>query len=204
MFAARNNFLTPASVGDLPLQWVENTSSTTVMGSSQSGGLHNIWYRRSHLALTIPASVLQASGKTSGDILGMRWYVVGQPLYQPLPTYEIGFKNWSGISSNPCSTTSSGWTVVKPSSSESFTAGQYKEFTFATPFAWSGGDLAISVAWGQCPTRYNSSGTMYVTTNSTSSSGYCWYVWQDGAGTYYITDSAITVANNMPRVEFYL
>lgn len=206
MFAARDEFLTQgASAAPIPAQWIENTSSTTVYGGSQSGSLHGIWFRRSHIALTIPQSVLTSTGQSSGSIQGMRWYVYTGPVYQPLPNYEIGFKNWSGISTNPCATASSGWTVVKPSASESFTTSTYKTFTFSTPFAWSGGDLAISVAWGQCPVNYSSSGNqMYGTTNQTSASGYCWYSWTDAAGTWYITDAAVSTAVFMPRIELYL
>lgn len=151
--------------------------ASTGSNGTTSPNVVNIYYRRTILSFVYTAAELQAAlGVTSGTISDLRFYVTNQPAYQPLPNYAIGVKNGT-FSGNPGNT---GYTIIKSASSESFTTNTYKEFTLATPFQWTGGDLAFTFAWGQVSPSYNASGTARI------GSGTMYYSWSDGSGTYVI------------------
>ena len=139
------------------------------------------------------AEMQSALGTTSATISGLRFNVTQQPLYQPLPNYAIGMKNGSFGGGTPGNT---GYTIVKSASSESFTTGTTKTFSLTTSFNWTGDDLAIIFAWGQCPTNWNSSGT------SPIGSGTLWYSLSDSAGTYTINvDNPTSTRTYRPVVQ---
>ena len=190
------------SVSAITAAWTPDLISTT--SSSPSGTLKsflNIYYRRTIIAAVYLDTELQAAfGKSSATISGMRFDVVEQPLYQPLPDYAIGMKenaagNWT-TATDPGDT---GYTIVKSQASESFTTGSKKEFTFTTNFNWTGGDLAIVCAWGQCPTNYNASGKMPY------GAGNVQYRHADQSGTYVINTDTMgsTLVNVRPVIQLY-
>ena len=181
----------PGFIGALIKKPVWSNNVVTNIGSNgaSSPGIINIFYRRSIVMFSYTSSELRGAlnNRTSGQIMGLRFYVVSQPTYQPLPNYAIGMKNGS-FSGNPGNT---GYTIVKPAASESFSTGTTKTFLFTNPFVWTGGDLAFAFAWGQCPTNYHSSGQTYIT------NGTLYYTWTDSSGTYVInTDSAGSTSSN--------
>lgn len=180
--------------------WSPYIQTTSSSNAATSPGLINNNYRRYILAWSYSSNEMQAalSGRTTASITGLRFAVTQQPTYQPYPNYAIGFKagNFGGITVNPGS---SGYTIVKAASSESFTTGLFKEFVL-TPFTWTvGSDLAIAVAWGQSPTNFSSSGT------SPRTSGNVWISRLDSAGTYVINTDAITTlsSGNRPAVQLF-
>lgn len=177
-------------------KWSPNIITQTSQNGTTSPNIINIYYRRTIMMWVYSAAELQsATGKTSGTIKGLRFYVIGQPAYQPLPEYAIGMKNGSFGTSAPGNT---GYTVVKSPSSESFTTSTTKEFVL-TDFSWTGQDLAIIFAWGQCPTGYSASGIVG------TGAGSMWYTWQDGPGSYVInTDDPINLMTYRPVVQLYL
>jgi len=172
--------------------------------SASSPGICNIYYRRHIVAWVVTSSELSINlGLSSASIRGLRWYITGSPLYQPLPSYAIGMKNLSsgfGVSNNPGNT---GYTIVKSASNESFTASSYKEFYWtSTPFNWTGGDLAIVVAWGQCPTNWNGSGQNVIA----NTSGSLFFAVTDSAGAFTINTDSFpnTATSNRPSTQFYI
>lgn len=178
------------------------TSTITGTITNTSMGLCNIYWMRSFLMWTISSSeIVTRTGKTSGTISRLRFYVsTSAPLYQPLPSYAIGMKLvTTDINTSPGNT---GYTIVKSASSESFTANTYKEFIFTSSFSWNSSfNLAIQVAWGQCPTTYNNSGQNYYT-----STGTLFGTRTDSAGTYSINgaDGMSSQGNIRPIVELYI
>lgn len=180
------------------------TSTITGTISNTSMGLCNVYWRRSFLMWTISSSeILNMTGKTSGTISRLRFYVstsAPPASYQPLPTYAIGMKLVStDINTSPGNT---GYTIVKSASSESFTVSTYKEFIFTTNFSWNNSfNLAIQFAWGQCPTSYTNAGQNYYT-----SSGVLFGARTDSAGTYSINgaDGMSNQGNIRPIVELYI
>lgn len=180
-----------------PSAWTGNVITATGNNDTTSAGLVNIWYRRSILMWTYSAAELQAAfGKAAATITALRFSVTQQPANQPLPAYAVGMKNGNFGASSPGNT---GYTVVKAAGNESFTTGSVKSFDpLTTPFAWTGGDLAIIVAWGQCPTGYSASG------QTPTGSGTLWYSWVDDAGTYVInTDNPVSSVSYRPVVQLY-
>lgn len=175
--------------------WTGDIIAFTGNNGSQSPSMVNNWYRRAIIMWVYTAAELQAAfGQVSTTIRGLRLSVVQQPTYQPYPNYAIGMKNGTFVG-NPGST---GYTVVKSQSSESFTTGTIKTFTFDTPFAWTGGDLAIVAAWGQSPTNYSASGIQPM------GAGTSYYSWTDSAGVYVInTDSANSTVTQRPVVQLF-
>lgn len=153
----------------------------------------NIYYRRHIIAFVYTAAELQSAlGTSSGEITGLRFNVTSQPANQPLPDYAIGVKQGT-FSGTPGNT---GYTIIKSPSSESFTAGTYKEFTLTNTFNWTGGDLAFVFAWGQCPVTYSASG------QSPIGSGTVYYSLNDGPGAFVINvDSFPSTAPYRPVIE---
>jgi len=194
LFAAAAGYLNTAA-------WSLNVVTATSTGGTQTPGPCNIYFRRSIMAFTYTSAELSAAfGKNSATITGLRFFVVGQPLYQPLGSYAIGMKLVSTDAvTNPGST---GYTIVKTASGESFTSNTNKVFDpLTTSFTWtSGNNLAIAFAWAQSPTTWNASGQCYV-----NSSGSLFYTWTDNAGTYVInTDSITTTAGgSRPVMQLY-
>lgn len=181
--------------------WTGDVVTSAGTGGSTSPGMCNIWYRRSIIAFVYTSAELAAAfGKNSATITGLRFYVVGQPLNQPLPSYAIGMKLVSTAANvNPGS---SGYTIVKNAASESFTSSTTKQWQpFDTSFSWtSGNNLAIIVAWGQCPTNYNGSGQGYY-----NAGGNIYYQWTDNAGTYTINVDSVSNDGgaSRPVVQLY-
>jgi len=177
--------------------WTNNIITTTGNNGSSSTNIINIWYRRSIMMWVYTAAEMQAAfGKSSATITGLRFSVVGQPQYQPLPNYAIGMKNGTFGSGSPGGT---GYTVVKNEASESFTTGTTKTFSpLSNSFAWTGGDLAIIVAWGQSPVSYSGTGI------SPIGSGTMWYAWTDDSGTYTINSTTPTATvSYRPVIQLY-
>lgn len=182
--------ITPSS------QWTNNIITSTGTNSASSPSFLNIWFRRTIICVVYTSAELQtAFGKSSATISGLRFNVTQQPFYQPLPSYAIGMKEGSFFG-NPGFT---GFTVVKSPSSESFTSGTVKTFDpFGTNFNWNGGDLAVVVAWGQCPVNYNQSGTMPI------GSGTSYYSWTDSSGAWTINANSFnSTLSYRPVIQLY-
>lgn len=194
-----NNFF--ASGGRPSANWTGDVVAATSTGSGTLPGPCNIYFRRTILSFTYTSAELSAAfGKSSATITGLRFYVVGNPIYQPLGSYAIGMKLVSTDAvTNPGGT---GYTIVKSASSESFTSGTNKVFDpLTTSFTWtSGNNLAITFAWAQSPTNWSSSGTCY-----TNNVGSIFYTWTDSAGVYTInSDSTFSsVGASRPVMQLY-
>lgn len=175
--------------------WSGNIITSTGDNFNEDANICNNYWRRYIIKWVYTSAELTAISKlSSGTISGIRFSVTQQPTNQPLPNYAIGLKNGTFGTNDPGNT---GYTVVKSASSESFTTGTVKTFT-TTDFAWTGNDIAIVFAWGQCPTNYSSTGT------SPIGSGNAWYSGVDTAGTYVInTNSATTAISYRPVLQFY-
>lgn len=183
-----------------PAAWSPSFPASIGTAGTSSYGPININYRRCIGASVYTAAEIQAAtGKTSGDISGLRLFVGSSPLYQPLPSYAIGIKEGSltSTTTNPGQT---GYTVVKNPSSESFSANSTKEFTFDTPFTWNGGDLAIIWAFGQSPTNWNASGTV------TIGLGTFFATRSDNIGAYEINTQILINAtvNTRPVIQLFV
>jgi hypothetical protein len=176
--------------------WTSNIITQTGTNGTTSTNICNIYYRRSIMMWVYTASEMQAAfGKSSATISGLRFFVNGQPQYQPLPDYAIGMKNGTFTGSPG----GAGYTVVKNPSNERFTTNQNKVFDpLDTTFNWTGGDLAIIFAWGQCPVTYSATG------QSGIGSGTMYYSWTDGAGAYVINVTTPTSTRSWrPVVQLY-
>jgi hypothetical protein len=177
--------------------WTQNIITQTTTNTTTQANICNVYYRRHIMMWVYTSAELQSAfGRSSASISGLRFFVTQQPLYQPFPNYAIGMKNGSFGSSSPGNT---GYTIVKSSSSESFTTNATKTFDpLTTPFNWTGGDLAIIFAWGQSPTNYDQSGQSGV------GSGTMWYALSDASGAYVInTDNPTTTISYRPVVQLY-
>lgn len=188
-----NNFF--ASGGRPSANWTGNVVTASGTGGTTVPGPCNIYFRRSIMAFTYTSAELQAAfGKSSATITGLRFFVVGQPLYQPLNAYAIGMKLvLTDTLTNPGS---AGYTIVKTASSESFTSNTNKVFDpLTTSFTWtSGNNLAIAFAWAQSPTNWNASGQCYV-----NSGGALFYTWTDSVGQYTINVDTISTSQGGAR-----
>lgn len=190
-------FLGLPTTESIEAEWTEDIITSTGINGNTSTNICNIYFRRSIMMWVYTASELQAAfGKNSADISGLRFFVNTQPLYQPIPDYAIGMKNGTFGSTTPGST---GYTIVKTPSGENFTSNTTKEFDpLDAPFEWTGGDIAIIFAWGQCPTTYSASGT------SPIGAGTMWYQWTDSSGTYTInSDNPTSTRLWRPVVQLY-
>lgn len=178
---------------------VVNTGTTSVSDPSMC----NIWYRRTIISWVYSSAEIAAAfpGRLSVVISGLRFTVSDQPVNQPLPQYAIGMKLTSAtISQNP-DTSPGSYTIVKPASNETFATGFVKEWpVFPTTFTWTfGNNLAITCAWGQCPTGFDGSGRQPYTSTGTR-----WFDRRDDTGDYVINvDSATTSSGGRPVVQLY-
>lgn len=194
-----NNFFASGSIP--PPNWTGNIVTASGTGGTTVPGPCNIYFRRSIIGFTYTSAELQAAfGKNSATITGLRYYVVGQPLYQPLDSYAIGMKL---VANDPVNNPgSSGYTIVKTASTESFTSSTNKVFDpLTTSFTWtSGNNLAIVFAWAQSPTNWNASGQCYV-----NSGGTLFYTWTDSAGTYVINTQSMdqSASGARPVMQLY-
>jgi hypothetical protein len=175
--------------------WTSDIVTSNGTSSASGPGLCNSWYQRGMMMWYYTAAELSTKfGKSSATITKMRFSVTQQPGAQPFPAYAVGMKNGT-FTSVP---TNTGFTIVKSAASETFTTGTYKEFTFTTPFDWTGGDLAIICAWGQIST-YSQSGTQ-PTSNIRSSA----ILRTDSVGTYTINvDVSNSTVATIPVVQLY-
>lgn len=173
--------------------WTGDIIPATSTSSTGGPGIFNVWYGRSIISWGYSASELSAAfGKTSATISKMRVYVTNSPTVQPIPSYAIGMKVANG-------NISSGFTIVKTASSESFTGATYKEFVFTTPFNWNNTDIVIIVAWGH-QGGYAQTGTHPI------GSGNMYYTRTDNTGQYVInTDTNLSniLTSYRPVVQLY-
>jgi hypothetical protein len=181
----------------IPPGWSSDIITFTGVNGTQQPGIINNYFRRYILAWTYSASEISAAsgGRTTGTITGLRFFVAQQPTNQPFPSYAIGFKNGTFLAnSNPGST---GYTIVKSASNESFTTNTTKTFNFSPSFSWSGGDLAITIAWGQSPTGFTSTG------QSRIGSGTLHFSRSDQTGSFVINNDSASSAeiNARPVVQ---
>ena len=194
-----NNFF--ASGGRPSANWTGDVVAVSSTAGGTTPGPCNIYFRRSILSFTYTSAELStAFGKNSATIRGLRFYVVTNPIYQPLGSYAIGMKL---VSTDPVTNPGyNGYTIVKNQSSESFTGSSNKVFQpLTTSFTWtSGNNLAITFAWAQSPTSWSSNGTCYI-----NNGGYIFYSWVDSAGVYTINSDtpASAVANSRPVMQLY-
>jgi hypothetical protein len=187
---------TPGGAG-----WSGNLiAQTAATQGTTSANICNIYWRRRVFVATYSSAEVSAAfgGMTSGTISKMRFSVTGQPANQPLPSYAIGMKNTTNSPTTNNSGSAGGtFTTVKAQASESFTTGAVKTFDFTTPFAWNGQNLAISWAWGQCPTGYSSTGENPI------GAGTSYHAYSDETGIYLVTDTAGTSASYRPVIQLY-
>ncbi len=181
--------------------WTSNVTSyfTYAVSSTQNPNIMNNYYRRFMLNFVISdAEIYESSGLTNGTIAGVRFNVVSVPTNQPYPNYQIGMKFTTGDISNGPS--DGGYTEVKSPGSQSFVAG-LNEISFDTPYVWTGGNIALSFAWGQVPTNYSSTGTGPISGQSWA--GVMRYVRSDGTGSYNINSLATGSVNYRPIIQLY-
>lgn len=177
--------------------WYNIVSVTGSNGSTNGVSPVNQYYRRQIIAFTYSAAeITAATGKTSGTIQQLRFYVSGVPTNQPYPNWAIGLKNHSnGTSNDPGNT---GYAIVWGPESTSFYSG-YNTFDIAN-FSWSGGNLGITFAWGQVPVNWTSTGQSYV-----NNTGNTYLSQTDAAGTYTInSDGYSTNTSGRPAIEIYI
>ena len=179
--------------------WSNPIITTTGSNATTAAGVINNYYRRYIVSFVYTRDEMRAIlGTSNVTLYGLRFFVTGVPTYQPYPNYAIGIK--SGLFSGVYPGTT-GWNIVSAQQSQSFTSG-YKEFLFSTPFVWpASDDLAITMAWGQVPTNYSSTGTSRI------GAGNIYFTRTDSSGTYFINSDASssqTGTNSRPVLEFKL
>ena len=198
---ATTSTITVTDAADPAVTWTNPVITTTGSNTGSNAGVINNYYRRHIVSFAYTQLEMQALlGTSDVTLYGLRFFVTGAPTYQPYPNYAVGVKN--GAFTLTISPGNTGYTIVSPQQSQSFTGSTYKEILFPTPFVWSAsGGLAITMAWGQVPTNYSSTGTTRI-----SSSGNIFFTRTDGTGAYIINvDSAGTaLPNNRPVLEFKL
>jgi len=175
-----------------------------VTGTSGTTGVApcNIYYRRRCIVTTYTSAEIEASVRgTSATFSKLRFWCAQQPTNQPLPNYAIGMKYTSLDQTGNSSASLGGasFTTVFPQTSTSFTTGTYEEFSFSTTFTWtSGNNVAIAMAWGQCPTNYSSTGKSQIGT------GTVYHAQTDSAGTYLVTDSCPSSVTYRTSIQLYV
>lgn len=153
--------------------------ATGYNGINDPGPVNN-YYRRYMMYWVYTGAELNLTySRSSGTINSITINVSDVPIRQPYPSYAIGMKVGTYGSSDPGNT---GYGVVRSAASQSFVSGN-NVITLTSPFAWAGQDLAIQVAWGQCPVEFTSSGTSQIINTGT-----LWYQRADSAGTFSIND----------------
>jgi hypothetical protein len=157
----------------------------------------NNYYRRYVYKVIFTAAEISAAGwTTSQTIRRISFYVTSQPTNQPYPNYAIGMINTALTVGSDFTT---GITTVLNQSSRSFTVNQENILTLNTAFVWDGtSNLGVSVAWGQCPTGFTSSGVVRSNTGGTAR-----YARTDAVGTYLVSNAASTTSSGRPCIRFY-
>lgn len=183
----------PISIGNF--YGKSNTQPLTPTGFNTLTGTSpvNNYFRRyiMHWVYT-GAEINVTYSRSSGTVNSITINVNSVPTYQPYPDYAVGMKQGTYGSSNPGNT---GYTIVRTATSQSFVSGN-NNIALTSPFAWAGQDLAIAVAWGQCPTDFSQTGTSQIINTGTM-----WFSRTDGGGTYVInTDNPGEVASYRPIV----
>jgi hypothetical protein len=163
-----------------------------ITGEFQHGAYSamGIYWRRLLITSTYTAAEVQQLSTTgpSFTITGMRFWVESEPILQPLPDYAIGLKNTTGAISEDNSGALNGtFTVVLNQSSQTFTAGTFKEFIFDTPFVYTGGNLTVAWAWGQVQPNYDDGGLMPMAFDNVGS---IFADQSDDPGAFLVTDPA--------------
>lgn len=177
--------------------WYSLTSYTGEQNGTTSAGLINQWYRRSVVKFVYSAAeITAATGKSSGTIQQIRFYITGAATNNPFPNYTIGMKNvTTGISTDPGT---SGWSTVSASQDRTFNTTGYYTVDIAD-FSWNGNNLAFAMAWGAV--AYTQSGQ----TRTYSGAGALFYAQTDSDGTYLITDSISSTSSTLrPVIEIYI
>lgn len=169
-----------------------NVTPTT----STAGPINNI-YRREIYKSIYTSTECNNGGLFSGmNIMQIGLYVLNQPTYQPYPDYTVGIQNTvSAVGSD----LTSGWTTIYGPTSTSFTVDTFFTVTLATPFAYTGNNLAVGFAWGQSPTNFSSSGV--VRSNNTGSSR---AAGTDASGAYILTNTAAITISQRPVIYLTL
>jgi hypothetical protein len=175
-----------------------------VTGTSGTTGAApcNIYYRRRCIVTTYTSAEIEASvGGTSATFSKLRFWCAQQPTNQPLPNYAIGMK-YTSLGQTGNSSGSNGeasFTTVFPQTSTSFTTGTYEEFSFSSNFAWtSGNNVAIAMAWGQCPINYSSTGKSQIGT------GTVYHAQTDSDGTYLVTEPCSSNVICRTSIQLYV
>jgi hypothetical protein len=178
-------------------QWYALVSNTGEQNGTTSAGLINQWYKRSVVSFVYSAAeITAATGKSSGTIQQIRFYITGAAQNNPFPSYTIGMKNIT--TSEYINPGASGWTTVSAAQDRTFNTTGYYTVDIAD-FSWTGNNLAFVMAWGAV-SNYSQSGQSRIN----SSSGYLFYSQTDNAGTYTIFDTTVSSGAIRPIIEIYI
>ena len=198
-----NSYLRAAYGSDSPNLWYAilpvTGSSIASTGQLQGIAFQGFNSRRHIIAFTYSgAEIAAVTGLSSGLIKQLRFYVSMAPIVQPYPDYAIGLKNGSSaINANPGST---GYAVVRPQQSTTFTEGVN---TFdIDDFNWTGGSLSFVFAWGYVGAVNENSGATYI---YAADNGRTYYNSSSDAGTYVINTSTVPLdRTSRPVIELLI
>jgi hypothetical protein len=180
-------------------QWGPDIFATTRTIDGFEGGPFNIYYRRRTYVTTYQSAEMSTAcgGLGSATIYGLRIFVSGAPLNQPLPGYTIGAKNTTNsVLTNNSGDTGGIFTTVREAVDETFTSSTTKEFLFDTPIAWTGNNFVFSWAWCQVPVDWDESGT-----NPVGGAGVSITEEIDDPGCCLITDRIDIIENDRPVIQ---
>lgn len=162
-----------------------------------AAGPINNYFRRYVYKSIYTSDECNSAGLINGlNIVQVGFFVLNQPTYQPYPSYTVGIQNTeSAVGSD----LTSNWTTIYEPSSTSFTVNTFFTITLATPFAYTGNNLALGFAWGRSPTNWSQTGIVRSNTSGSSR-----FASTDSAGTYVLTDSAGSTVTGRPVIYLTL
>jgi len=160
--------------------------------TTSAGPINNYFRRYVYKTIYTSAECSDAGLSNGTTILTVKLFVLNQPTHQPYPDYTVGIQN---TASDVGSDLTANWTTIYGPSSTSFVVDTFFTVTLATPFVYTGNNLALGFAWGQSPTTWSQTGLV-----RSNSSGSARFTRTDNAGTYTLTDSAGATQSGRPVI----
>lgn len=164
---------------------------------NSTGGINNVWFRRSLIRYNLVASELSTAGMSGPTTLtSITWNNLNVPTRPTQPQFTILLAPTANASNTGVS--SSPQTTVRTSSPYTWTSPGPTTFPFTTPWTYPGSNgIQVTVIWGQVSPNYASSGQM-----AFRGPGNMYYVRTDGSGFYPSTNPTPQLNTARPITEF--
>tara|TARA_E500000318_G_scaffold16522_1_gene16913 strand:- start:1464 stop:2552 length:1089 start_codon:yes stop_codon:yes gene_type:complete len=164
---------------------------------NSTGGINNVWFRRSIIRYNLTAPELSTAGLSSPTTLtSISWDNLNVPTRPTQPNFTIALAPTANLSTS--SAVSSPQTIVRNPSPYTWTSPGPTTFPFTTPWTYPGSNgIQITVKWDQVNPNYASSGQMKF-----RGPGSMFYTRTDGTGSYPLTNPTPQSNSARPITEF--